>query len=185
LAGACALHLLAGWGLHQFTPAKAPGTPPSHASPIILTRASPEPSTAARREGPPPHRGSTDGPGGSGPQVMQDPGLAQQEDGHEPGFQGRDKFYTISEVDQPASPTVEWQLDTAVLRPGVLYHATLDVLIDQDGRIVQSTIIRLEPEDWAARAALARLSDTRMLPARLHGNPVASRRHIELQYGVE
>lgn len=181
-AGVCALHLLAGWGLHERLSARIPGVPTVHAYPIVLARAVPASPAAAPREEALRADGNSNGRHHIGSRAQ---APAQPGNGDEPSLQGLGKFYSLAEVDQPASPAIEWQLDTALLRPGTLYHAIVEVLIDQDGQIVRSTIIRLEPENRAARAALARLSSTRMFPARLQGSPVASRRSIELHYGVE
>jgi hypothetical protein len=91
------------------------------------------------------------------------------------------RFYRNGEVDRPAFPDSDWNLDTALLDFEGLDRIAFEVYINDRGDVVRCTI--LEPRDLpaATRSALVdRLRQTRLIPAERSGVPVPSIRQIEL-----
>jgi hypothetical protein len=95
-------------------------------------------------------------------------------------------FYTFHEVDNPAFPESDWNLDAEALDAIGVQRLAFEVLISDLGDVVGCTV--LSPTDLAEEAKRSlerRISATRMLPAERHGAPVASVRRIELALAVE
>ena len=90
-------------------------------------------------------------------------------------------FYTFHEVDNPAFPESDWNLDVESLDAIGVQRLAFEVLISDRGDVVGCTV--LAPADLAddvKRGLEQRLSATRLLPAERGGQLVASVRRIEL-----
>ena len=90
-------------------------------------------------------------------------------------------FYTFHEVDNPAFPESDWNLDVESLDAIGVQRLAFEVLISDRGDVVGCTV--LAPADLAddvKRGLEQRLSATRLLPAERSGQLVASVRRIEL-----
>lgn len=99
----------------------------------------------------------------------------------EPAAARPTRFYRLSEVDVPAQPSADWNIDLEALDKLGLTRLAFEVLVDERGVIVSCTI--LDPPALAAdlRAALeSRLHETPMTPAWRHDVRVPSVRRIEL-----
>jgi len=91
------------------------------------------------------------------------------------------RFYRTGEVDRPAFPDSDWNLDTAVLDAAGLERMVFEVYINDRGEVVRCKI--LEPFDLAEPLRLTlegRLRQTRLSPATRAGVAVASVRRIQL-----
>jgi hypothetical protein len=91
-------------------------------------------------------------------------------------------YFDVSEVDTPAMPLPEWQVDVAVLMAQGVRSVSVDVLISESGTAQQCAVTRVEPPqppDLLAAVA-SRLCETTLRPAMRQGLPVPSVRHIEL-----
>jgi hypothetical protein len=91
------------------------------------------------------------------------------------------RFYRLREVDSPAQPTEDWNLDIDALDKLGLSRLAFEVLIDERGEIVGCTV--LDPPalaDDLRNALEERLRHTRMSPATRAGSNVPSVRRIEL-----
>lgn len=91
------------------------------------------------------------------------------------------EFYGFGEVDQPAVPDSDWNLDTAVLDIAGLERLVFEIFVSHTGEVVGCTI--LEPDVLAeeTRQMLEdRLRQTVLQPAVRAGVAVASVRRIEL-----
>jgi hypothetical protein len=91
-------------------------------------------------------------------------------------------YFDVSEVDTPAMPLPEWQVDVAVLMAQGARSVSVDVLISESGTAQQCAVTRVEPPqppDLLAAVA-SRLCETTLRPAMRQGLPVPSVRHIEL-----
>ena len=91
------------------------------------------------------------------------------------------RFYRSSEVDRPAEPDSDWNLDTAALDTAGIERLVFDIFISSDGAVVGCTIV--EPfglADDARQLLEARLRKTALQPASRRGEPVASVRRIEV-----
>ena len=94
-------------------------------------------------------------------------------------------FYMFHEVDTPAFPESDWNLDVESLDAIGVQRLTFEVLISDRGDVVGCTV--LAPSDLAddvKRGLEQRLSATRLLPAERGGQLVASVRRIELAVTV-
>ena len=90
-------------------------------------------------------------------------------------------FYSFNEVDDPAFPESDWNLDVESLDRIGAQRLVFEVLINDHGTVVGCTV--LEPLDLAddvKRELERRLSETSVLPAVRAGQLVASVRRIEL-----
>ena len=90
-------------------------------------------------------------------------------------------FYTYREVDSPAFPESDWNLDVGVLDEIGVQRLVFEVLVSDHGQVVGCTV--LQPADLAddvKRGIEKRLSETALLPALRAGRLVASVRRIEL-----
>ncbi|MDQ6681011.1 MAG: hypothetical protein M3Y67_08615 [Pseudomonadota bacterium] len=91
------------------------------------------------------------------------------------------RFYTFSEVDSPAAPDSDWNLDVGALDAIGLKRLVFEVLVSDRGEIVGCTI--LDPpglDDNVRRGLEQRLRETSLQPALRAGRFVASERRIEL-----
>jgi hypothetical protein len=92
------------------------------------------------------------------------------------------RYFDTSEVDTPAMPLPEWQVDVAMLMAQGVRSVSVDVLISESGTAQQCAVTRVEPPqppDLLAAVA-SRLCETTLRPAVRQGLPVPSVRHIEL-----
>jgi hypothetical protein len=90
-------------------------------------------------------------------------------------------FYGFQEVDSPAYPTSDWNLDVDALDAIGVTRLVFEVLISDSGDVVGCTV--LDPTDLTddvRRRLEQRLSETTLEPARRAGQLVASMRRIEL-----
>jgi hypothetical protein len=90
-------------------------------------------------------------------------------------------FYTYREVDTPAFPESDWNLDVGILDEIGVQRLVFEVLVSDHGQVVGCTV--LQPADLAddvKRSLEKRLSETSLLPALRAGQLVASVRRIEL-----
>jgi hypothetical protein len=90
-------------------------------------------------------------------------------------------FYTFHEVDKPAFPESDWNLDVESLDAIGVQRLAFEVLISDRGDIVGCTV--LAPDDLTDEVKHGleqRLSATRLLPAERRGQFVASVRRIDL-----
>ena len=91
------------------------------------------------------------------------------------------KFYMINEVDQPASPDSDWNLDTGVLDEAGVTRLAFEVFISSSGEVVECRILEPATLPEAASAMLEdRLRHATLRPAQRAGAAVASFRRIEL-----
>lgn len=91
------------------------------------------------------------------------------------------RFYSFMEVDSPAFPRSDWNLDVDALEANGISRLVFEVLINDRGEIVECTV--LDPtglRDEVKRSFEQRLSETSMQPAQRAGQLVASMRRIEL-----
>ena len=92
------------------------------------------------------------------------------------------RYYRIGEVDRPAVPESDWNLDTAALDSAGLSRMVFEVFVSREGLVVGCTI--LEPARLAdeIRTRLEdRLKQSVLQPARRDGEAVASVRKIEIE----
>ncbi len=94
-------------------------------------------------------------------------------------------YLSTSDVDQPAVPLQDFEIDTGGLPLGTMYRAVLDVFVDATGQVRNIDIIELTPDDNLARKALLKLYATPMSPALLKSQPVGNVRHLEISFGQE
>lgn len=90
-------------------------------------------------------------------------------------------FYPFREVDSPAFPSTDWNLDVDTLDQFGVQRLVFEVLVNDSGEVVGCTV--LQPSDLAddvKRDLEKRLSETPLLPALRAGQLVASVRRIEL-----
>ena len=92
------------------------------------------------------------------------------------------RYFDTSEVDAPAMPLPEWQVDVPMLMAQGVRSVSVDVLISQSGVAQQCAVTRIEPQQPPALqlAVASRLCETVLRPAQRRGVAVASVRHIEL-----
>ena len=91
------------------------------------------------------------------------------------------RFYRSGEVERPAEPDSDWNLDTAALDTAGIETLVFDIFVNRDGAVVGCMIIAPATMPDAARAALEeRLRQTVLRPAIRAGTTVASMRRIEV-----
>lgn len=91
------------------------------------------------------------------------------------------RYYRTGEVDRPAQPDSDWNLDTAALDAAGLSAMVFEVFVSGTGEIVECTI--LEPKsllDGVREGLEARLRQTTVQPAQRAGAAVPSVRRIEI-----
>jgi len=90
-------------------------------------------------------------------------------------------FYTFHEVDNPAFPESDWNLDADALDAIGVERLAFEVLINDRGEVVGCTVLSpADLKDDVKRSLERRLSETRLLPAERQGRFVPSVRRIEL-----
>ena len=90
-------------------------------------------------------------------------------------------FYTYREVDTPAFPESDWNLDVGVLDEIGVQRLVFEVLVSDHGQVVGCTVLQpADLTDDVKRGLEKRLSETSLLPALRAGQLVASVRRIEL-----
>jgi hypothetical protein len=91
------------------------------------------------------------------------------------------RFYRSGEVDLPAAPESDWNLDAALFDAGKLDRMVFDVFVDSSGEVVGCAVLEPQDIDESLRQSLeGRLRSTVMLPALRDGVTVASVRRIEI-----
>lgn len=92
------------------------------------------------------------------------------------------RYFAVSEVDTPAMPQPEWQVDVPRLAGAGVHSFSVDVLIDDSGGAERCTLTRMVPEQAPALrdAVAATLCTTALTPAVRRGVAVPSVRHIEV-----
>ena len=91
-------------------------------------------------------------------------------------------FFSIEEVDAPAVPQPDWQVDVGMLLGMGVRSFTVEVLIDETGIAKHCSVSRMEPDqtlELQQRVAMT-LCETTLRPAIRRGVAVPSVRHIEL-----
>lgn len=90
-------------------------------------------------------------------------------------------FYSSAEVERPAEPNSDWNLDPAALDLNGITSLVFDIFIGRDGEVIACTI--LDPAELAPETRLAleqRLRQSVAQPALRGGLPVPSVRRIEV-----
>ena len=96
------------------------------------------------------------------------------------------RFYTFSEVDSPAAPVSDWNIDVADLDEIGVHRLVFEVLVSDHGEIVLCTVLDPVGLDDEVRHRLEqRLSATNLEPALRARRLVASVRRIELLLASE
>ena len=91
------------------------------------------------------------------------------------------RFYRFDEVDRPAMPDSDWNLDTQFLDAAGVSRLVFEVFVSATGEIVECTIVEPETLDDDVRQRLVdRLRQSTIEPAMRAGLPVASVRKIEV-----
>ena len=92
------------------------------------------------------------------------------------------KFYAIEEVEQPALPALDWHLPTATIALMRLRYLIVKVWIAEDGDILQVDLISSRPQASPDQrnSIVASLMQTKMMPASINGQYVASQRTLEM-----
>ena len=91
------------------------------------------------------------------------------------------RFYRSSEVDRPAEPDSDWNLDTAVLDAAGVERLVFEVFIGRNGEVVACAILEPVTLDSQERQTIEdRLRQTTLQPAVRGGAAVASVRRIEV-----
>ena len=91
------------------------------------------------------------------------------------------RFYRSDEVDLPAQPDSDWNLDAVTLAEAGLSALVFDMLIGPQGEVISCTIVGPDVLRAELREALeGRLRQTVLQPALKAGEPVASVRRIEV-----
>ncbi|MDO9313459.1 MAG: hypothetical protein Q7T97_02805 [Burkholderiaceae bacterium] len=98
-----------------------------------------------------------------------------------PAEEGR-YYFSVEEVDTPAIPNPDWQVDVALLLGMGVRSFNVNVLINETGVAELCTITRMEPEQPVDLRKLVemKLCETVLRPAIRRGAAVPSVRHIEL-----
>ena len=92
------------------------------------------------------------------------------------------RYFDASEVDTPAMPLPEWQVDVPLLMAEGVRSISVDVLISEAGVAQQCAVTRIEPQQppGLLAAVASKLCETTLRPALRQGLAVPSVRHIEL-----
>ena len=91
------------------------------------------------------------------------------------------RYYRFGEVDRPAMPDSDWNLDTATLDAAGLNRLVFEIFVSSSGEVIACTILQPGALTSHTRRALEdRLRHTTLQPARRDGRAVASVRRIEL-----
>ena len=90
-------------------------------------------------------------------------------------------YYGFDEVDTPALPDTDWNLDPSLLDALGVSRMVFEVFISETGAVVDCHVIEPDALDPDARQTLeTRLRQTTLQPALRGGRSVASLRKIEL-----
>jgi hypothetical protein len=90
-------------------------------------------------------------------------------------------FYGFHDVDQPAFPIDDWNLDIDTLDRAGMQRLAFEVLVSDQGTVVGCTVLEpAELPDDLKRELERRIAETHLLPAERAGQFVASSRRIEL-----
>lgn len=92
------------------------------------------------------------------------------------------RYFSVGEVDKPAVPRPDWQVDVSMLMGLGVRSFSVDVLIDESGTPEQCAVTRIEPDQSPELrdTVAAKLCETVLTPAMRRGVAVRSVRHIEL-----
>ena len=91
------------------------------------------------------------------------------------------RYFDVAEVDEPASPQPDWQLDIEQLVASGVRSLNFEVFVTEGGVAERCSILQMNPPNaLPSPAVAARLCSTRLTPAKRQGLPVASVRRIEL-----
>ena len=92
------------------------------------------------------------------------------------------RYFNVGEVDKPAVPRPDWQVDVPLLMGLGVRSFSVDVLIDEAGTAEHCAVTRIEPEQSPdlRQVVAAKLCETVLSPAMRRGVAVRSIRHIEL-----
>jgi hypothetical protein len=94
---------------------------------------------------------------------------------------GTRRYFDASDVDAPAAPQPDWQVDIDQLVASGVRRLDFEVLVSERGVAERCRILQMEPpKALPSSVVAARLCTTRMTPAMRQGAPVASVRRIEL-----
>ena len=101
-----------------------------------------------------------------------------------PAAGGRDApgyHYSVDEVDTPAAPRSDWDVDIASLLSRNVAMVSFEVQVSDTGRLERCKVIQIQPPAASLEEPLAsRLCKTRATPAIRRGVAVPSVRRIEL-----
>lgn len=90
-------------------------------------------------------------------------------------------YYDSQEVDTPATPQPDWEVEVPSLMTAGIRKLSFDVWIDARGIARKCRVLNMEPPERLGSAPIAaHLCKTTLSPAIRHGVEVASVRHIEL-----
>lgn len=100
----------------------------------------------------------------------------------DPSNTGERRYFDIDEVDTPAFPVPDWQVDADRLSALGTRRLSFRILIGDDGIPVQCTVLTIEPPlpSEVSTGLADGLCTTRLNPALLQDRPVPSVRTIEL-----
>ncbi len=92
------------------------------------------------------------------------------------------RYFNIGEVDTPAVPRPDWEVDVALLMGLGVRSFSVDVLINEMGTAEQCAVTRIDPDqsNELRHAVAAKFCETVLSPAKRRGVAVRSIRHIEL-----
>lgn len=92
------------------------------------------------------------------------------------------RHFNVGEVETPAVPLPDWQVDVALLIDLGVRSFSVEVLIDATGATEHCALTRIEPDQLPdlRDAVAAKLCETVLRPAMRRGIAVPSVRHIEL-----
>jgi hypothetical protein len=93
----------------------------------------------------------------------------------------RARYYESHEVDTPAAPLPDWEVDVNQLVTSGVRRLSFAVWVDERGVARKCKVLNMDPVGALKPAAIAvRLCTTKLMPAVRRGVKVASVRHIEL-----
>ncbi len=95
------------------------------------------------------------------------------------------RFFRLGEVDEPAEPASDWNVDVATLDRLGIDHVVFEVLVSDRGEIINCELaLPLDLQPAVRRGLEKSLRETEMRPAVRQGTRVASYRRIELYVDV-
>jgi hypothetical protein len=91
------------------------------------------------------------------------------------------RYFDAAEVDTPAAPQPDWQVDIDRMIAAGVHRVNFEILVNEFGVAERCRITLMEPpQSLPPSQVAARLCTTRMTPAMRGGAPVPSVRRIEL-----